>query len=296
MSFIYAEKTVIKFDDQNYPLLHIMGDTRFTPVPGVPNNKNWGKKTFEMLMRYGIVKSMIVGPKCCISFAGNNIAFAHKLLTFVYAGKSFTEDQLLTKALELHLSAKENEIEFLICCIDENNEASICCIKDGILKRNCPQAWIGSSTVHKALQSYRNFDTPKAEESFTSSQFRSAIEKSGDDSVGGYITEIRYDSERCSFVYSERLESHTGQDQIVQPGESIRLYDNATNGGYMVHYYESPQEFFFSIDQGDLTIVYSNLVKYTEPNSINSHTRYFMTPILMRTSTWSPIEEIKPVE
>lgn len=75
MSFIYAEKGVDKVDNQGLPYLFIYGDTKFTPVPGAPNIKNWGKRTFEIVSRYGLVKSMIVAPKCCVSFAGNDISY-----------------------------------------------------------------------------------------------------------------------------------------------------------------------------------------------------------------------------
>ena len=296
VSFIYAEKTIQKNGDQEYPSLRIMGDTKFTPVLDAPNIKNWGKRTFDRLSRYGIIKSMIVAPKCCVSFAGNDISYAHDLLKFIYTEKHFSEEQLTSKAFELHSSAPQNAIEFLICCIDDNEQENICCIKDGQVTPHCPQAWIGSKDAYTALQSQRNFNISKAEQTYSLSQFQAAIESCGDDSVGGYITNIRYDYHEKTFVYSERLESHTGRDQIVQPGECIRLYDNAANGGYLVYYYESPSVFALSIDQGDFSIVYSNGTKYAEPDSLNDHTKYFMIPVLMRTSTWEPLAEIISIE
>lgn len=294
MSFIYAEKGETRYEDQLIPYLHIMGDTKFTPLDGVPNAQNWGKKTFEIVSRYGIVKSMIIAPKCCVSFAGNNISYAHDLLTFIYSEKNYSNSKILKKALELHVSAPENAIEFLFCTVDDTEIAHIYCIKNGKLDYDCPQAWIGSPEVHNALQAQRDFGISKAEQRFYPSQFQAAIEKSGDNSVGGFITDIRYDFYNKTFVYSERLESHTGRDQIVQLGENIRLYDNAADGGYLVYYNENSSVFSLHIDQGDLSIVYVNGTKYDEPHSINDHTKYFMIPILVRTSTWEPIYNTIP--
>ena len=296
MSFIYAEKGADKVDNQGLPYLFIYGDTKFTPVPGAPNIKNWGKRTFEIVSRYGLVKSMIGAPKCCVSFAGNDISYAHDLLTFVYTEKRCSYEKLLNKALAIHSSVPENAIEFLICTVDNAENAHIHCIKNGKLDQDCPQAWIGSPFVHKALQAQRDFSVPKTEQSFSLSQFQTAIEKASDDSVGGFITDIRYDYNNRTFAYSERLETHTGKDQIVKPGECIRLYDNAADGGYLVHYDESWSMFSLQIDQGDLSIVYTNESKYAEPDSINDHTKYFMLPILKRTSTGEPIEAIVSVK
>ena len=67
MSFIYAEKVVQSVDGEDHPSFHIMGDTKFTPIPESPGIVDWGTKTYSLLSRYGIVKSMIIGPKCCLS-------------------------------------------------------------------------------------------------------------------------------------------------------------------------------------------------------------------------------------
>ena len=292
MSFIYAEKGVTKDIDRAIPFLHIMGDTKFTHVEGAPNIKNWGKKTYEILSRYGLVKSMIIAPKCCVSFAGNDIAYVHDLLTFIYTEKCFSEDQLLAKAFQLHTSAPKDAIEFLICTIDDVDEAHIYCIKGGKMERNCSQAWIGSPEAYNALQAQRDFSIPKSEYRFSLSQFQTAIENSGDITVGGYITDIRYSDNIGGFLYSERMESHIEQQQIVQLGEPINIYGDVAEGGYLVHYPESPSVFSLSIEQGDLSIIYTNGTKYDEENSFNEYTKYFMIPILMRSSTWKPIEAI----
>lgn len=61
-----------------------------------------------------------------------------------------------------------------------------------------------------------------------------------------------------------------------------------------MHYDENSSVFSLQIDQGDLSIVYVNGTKYAEPHSINDHTKYFMIPILVRTSTWEPIYNTIP--
>ena len=74
-----------------------------------------------------MVKSIIIAPKCCISFAGNNIAHAHKLLSILY-NQQFTKEYLLDLALEIHCAAPDDDIEFIICLADEDNETELICI------------------------------------------------------------------------------------------------------------------------------------------------------------------------
>lgn len=132
MSFIYAEKNYIQHLDQRFPVTHIYSDTRL--VIDEASSLNWNPSTLSAIKKYGIIKSIILGPRCCISFAGNNIAYAHQLLEQLHTWQSFTGKQLIDFAYQIHKSAPVDDIEFIICLADENDETHITCIKNNTIE------------------------------------------------------------------------------------------------------------------------------------------------------------------
>ena len=96
MSFVYAEKSNITEDGKILPITAIYGDTKITLNDRAANKSNWGESTFELVKKYGILKTMIIEPRCCIAFAGNDIMYAHKLLEYVYTAKRFTDSHGLS--------------------------------------------------------------------------------------------------------------------------------------------------------------------------------------------------------
>lgn len=118
MSFIFAEKSK--------SLTAIYSDTKVTFDER--SKLNWGEKTRNAMGVYGIIKSIIVRDNCCVSFAGNDVRFVHELLQEVADLGEFSEDQLLDCAWKIHKSAPPDDIEFIICTADDNDETHITCI------------------------------------------------------------------------------------------------------------------------------------------------------------------------
>lgn len=292
MSFIYAEKVQLDLGEQSISAVNIMSDTMFTPIPGAPDKANWGAKTYTRMMRYGIVKSVIVNPKCCISFAGNDIKYAHDLLEYAFSTEMPQEDDLWSQALQICVSAPRDAVEFIICTVDDDDSVHITCVKDGDILYDCPQAWIGSRDVYEKLRQQHSPDKPKYEQNTSRSMFGNAIKAANDESVGGFIIEVRYDWESSSFVYSEWYETNFESSQLVAPGETIKVWGNAQEGGYAVHCYKSPESVVLDIEQGDFSIIYTNRSRYEEENNANEHTKHFMLPFLFRTSTGRAIDSI----
>lgn len=123
MSFIYAKKYHEEINGEFFCRTNIFSDTKIS-LEGT-SNCNWGTKTRKVLEKYGLIKSIIISPKCCISFAGNNIAHAHTLLSKLYDMEYFEEDKLVQTALDIHRKAPKGEIEFIICLADEKNSTEI---------------------------------------------------------------------------------------------------------------------------------------------------------------------------
>lgn len=145
MSFIFAEKS-------GY-CTQIYSDTKVTFDE--QSKLNWGENTRNAMGTYGLIKSIIIRDNCCISFAGNDIRLAHKLLQQLIDLGEFSEDQLLDCALKIHRSAPLNDIEFLVCIADKHDETNIICIKEKEITFNCSNAWIGSETAFLKMQELR---------------------------------------------------------------------------------------------------------------------------------------------
>lgn len=283
MSFVYAEKTNIVFDDETFNTLHIFSDTKLTIYGAV--RANWGETTRRRIERYGIVKSMIIGPKCCISFAGNDITHANRLLEEIYSAGSLSDEDLLKCAYDIHMSAPQDDIEFLICTANENDEVTITCIKDRQVNENCICAWIGSHAAYNMLRWKQEELSTGAYQHTSIEMMEQTIEECGDTTVGKYVVDVRYDRNQHSFVYSERLTSSYERNQIVRLGEKIKLGGTAEEGAYTAHFLESNTDVVIEIAQNDLTILFTNRYRLEEPHNVNDHTKHFMLPLLIKTST-----------
>ena len=279
MSFVYAEKTTININGEVIPITAIYGDTRITLDDRAANKSNWGENGFKLIQQYGLLKTMIIEPRCCICFAGNEIMYAHKLLEYVFDKKRFTEDDLWDKALEIHQSAPKDAIEFILCTVDDQEESHIVCIKNGEIYRDCKRAWIGSPSVYQTLINLYDPDTPLQGQVLSLSKFQEAIANSGDNSVGGFCSSIRYDRWMKSFVYAYRLELHVERDQTVRPGDAIILYHPAEAGGFAFEIPESNQEFRLNFLQSNCSLIYTNKYRLDESIS-NEHIKHFMLPVL----------------
>lgn len=282
MSFIYAEKNYIQCLDQRFPVTHIYSDTRL--VIDEASGLNWKPSTLSIVKKYGIIKSIILSPRCCISFAGNNIAYAHQLLEQLYAWQSFTGEQLIDLAYQIHKSAPVDDIEFLICLADENDETHIICIKNNAIEAEKISAWIGSKQAFDAMQKMRIGKLEEGEESvisFSHQAFKQALIESGDDSVGGFDIMIVYDRDEHSFFYTERLEMFCERAQKVEPGKAVRLSGAAEEGACTLHYYRSAGAVVIDIEQADLTLAYTR----GQCTDADLRYKYFLLPMLIRTST-----------
>lgn len=283
MSFVYAEKTNINIDGEVIPITAIYGDTKITLDERAANKSNWGENTLKLIQQHGLLKTMIIEPRCCICFAGNEIMYAHKLLEFVFGKKRFTEEELWDKAFEIHQSAPQDAIEFILCTVDDQEESHIVCIKNGEIYRDCKRAWIGSPSVYQTLINRCDPGASLKEQGISINRFQEAIANSGDNSVGGFCSSIRYDRWMKSFVYAYRLELHVERDQIVHPGDAIILYHPAEAGGFAFEIPESNQEFRLNFFQSNCSLIYTNKYRLDD-NISNEHIKHFMLPILLRTN------------
>lgn len=275
MSFIFAEKDKC--------CTKIYSDTKVTFDE--QSKLNWGVNTRNAMGEYGIIKTIIVRDNCCISFAGNDIRLAHKLFQEIIDLKNFSENQLLDRALNIHLSAQPDDIEFIICTADDNDETHIACIKDGEIRKNCISAWIGSRMAFLKLQELRMHELSEGRQPNTGMLFSWALSECEDESVGTFEILTIFSSVEHSFYYTERFETMVCRNQIVKPGGTIRLYGGAEEGAYTIYQHWSNEEVRLDILQADLSILFTRKYRLDIFDSHNADTRYFLLPIPLRTST-----------
>lgn len=282
MSYIYAEKSYILFEDKKIPNTHIYSDTKITLDEA--GKLNWGTNTYNAINRYGMIKSIIISPRCCISFAGNNIAYAGKLFEQLCERGSFSDEQLYDCALKIHQSAPPDDIEFIICIADDNDETHIACIKNNTIMVDCLTAWIGSRQAFQKMQQIRIDEGMRCKVPVkipSGEAFKRALQESGDDSVGGFDILVTYDSSKHSFLYTERMETAMERPEIVEPGKYVRTYGTAAEGGCTIYYYGSSEDVLIEIEQADLSVLYTRKIRVENGNTC----AHFLLPVPIRTST-----------
>lgn len=280
MSFVYARKYTIEYEGGKLNSTDIYSDTKISLIGA--NKANWSEMTRKNIEKYGLIKSVILNPKCCISFAGNNIAYAHELLYKLYEKHELSEDALINLAFDIHLSAGENEIEFIICLAHDNNETEIICIKDKKLYRNCTVAWIGS---FYAFRSLREYETNNKHNNNFLDAFKYAVERCGDNSVGGFNIVVKFNDLNAKFKYGERIESVCERTQKVLSGELIKIFGSAEEGGYTACYHESCDEVIINLAQANVSIIYTQKYRLHDDDILNTNTKCFLLPIIVDSKT-----------
>ena len=276
MSFIYAEKSTVV----NQEIITIHCDTKIGLFDDAKSN--FSLEEIDLIKKYGIVKISILGETISVAFAGNKIFLAAKLFTQLSEMKSFSVEEAIRRAYAIHINAENySEIEFIICSADDN-VLRIDCIKDGEILNNCPSAWIGSYDAFREFQRIRMKDPAKKPAEMTASAFESVVQGCCDSSVGGLYISASYRPDLKCFWYSEKSAFYSGKQQIVKPGENIKFFLDATDGGFS--YYQVPyglECLIVSFDQMDPMILYSRIHRLAETKS-NNNLFGLMLPMLIK--------------
>ena len=128
MSFVYAEKIKYAIENEQIQGIKIYSDTKVSLKGAVKTN--WSEQQKKAIEKYGMCKSIIINSRCCISFAGNNIFLLQTLFDQLIKWGKFEINQLIEYAYKIHLSEHKDDIEFIICYVDDNNDKRIVCIKE----------------------------------------------------------------------------------------------------------------------------------------------------------------------
>ena len=277
MSFVYAEKRRIL--ETETIIIHC--DTKIGLKGGA--KAAFSSDMIDLINKYGIVKISILGPAISIAFAGNNIFRAAKLFSHLQTLRTFTVDDAIDKAYNIHISSENiSDIEFIICSAD-NNELRIDCIKDGTIERNCSSAWLGSYIAFRQFQSIRLSESLKLASEMTDTAFETVVQGCKDDSVGGLHIAASYRSDLQSFWYFEKLAIYSDKEQTVPAGEPIRFFLEPCDGGFSFQQIPcNHSNLLLRIDQMDPIILYSRDYRLTEWEMNNDNLNGLMLPMLVK--------------
>lgn len=278
MSFVYAEKAVTEDNFFKVNTTHIFSDTKTQLIGAYLSN--WSKPAREMIEKYGFTKCINVFPKISVSFAGNNTIFAHHLLNWMCNQSCVSAEEAINKAYEIHMSTDKDDIEFIICYADENDETHIACIKERQIQWDLSSAWIGSYDAFRKLQELRNLDSTSVTSCTSTKQFKQAIEECGDDSVGGFVIYDMYDNISHSFIFPERLDASADRTQLVPPNGAIQFSRSAAVGDCTMHFLESRNDVIIEFSQIDTQIWFTDKYRYTKEDWENTNTNHFLLPCI----------------
>ena len=277
MSFIYAEK--YREADSNREAVRILCDTKVSSDNH--SQSNFSKAAYELILKYGIVKSTICCPDLCVSFAGNNTIYATKLFEQLDKMKAFEVEDVSDYAFALHKGTPNiNDIEFIITYFS-NDQIHIDCIKNGVLKRDIPLAHIGSEDAFRDFQKIR-LSAGSDVAAQTNRAFHEVVAGCKDATVGGRAVEVTYDYQSNSFAYRWKRAFYSSKDQTVNPGDSIVFYTSASDGGYSYEIEQKDIEnVLFIIDQMKCSILYSRRFRVESSDVTNRNLFGLMMPMLV---------------
>ncbi len=277
MSFVYAINDVI---------FSIMSDTKI----GIKDDllKLWNSESeCRLVKQIGLMKSIIVSPNIVIAYAGNNINKAAELLRNVTNSSGKLED-ILSVALKIHTSSKEDAIEFIVAYCGENTRELIS-VKNQQVFRNCKVAWLGSWEAYnefKRLESLISEDDVKGKKSITRTDngefleedldeelvraykieecFSEVVNSGIDSTVGGMAVRIRAMEGENTFQYMAGLKAIASNwPQKVKQGGKIVFHQGADKGSFCCNVYQSSRNFCCYVYEANCGIVYTDDVIYT---------------------------------
>ena len=213
MSFIYA------FKDKNRTFM--FGDTKV--LIDEKNKIDNFKDEHNLITQMGILKAVVFSPFIAIGFVSDNLWSVEKAFKdLLESPEKFCSKEQIVKHLEFF--TKDNSTDFILIYKNEY----IFKISNG-KSEECSCCHIGSLKALKFLQEQKK--NRKITEDLISTIFHDLVFSRIDESVGGFVTEIYYDSKEEKLLYKESMQTVVEYVHF-ETGEEIPIYRNKENGGY----------------------------------------------------------------
>jgi len=289
MSFIYAKK---KKDNS----IIIFSDTKITDSSKTLSKLLWSDKTNRLVKEFGLIKSIIISEKICVSFAGNTIKM-NELLSKI---NKLSLNQILKEALSIHTKAlilpEEEQIDFMVCYQDENTNY-IYEIKKGTCEE-VNTSWLGSydafnffqdTNLNNKMTRIKSNNPLGVEMTFGSEKendqefdknfniFHKTINDCGDKNVGGFLIVVRFDSNKKSFYYDSYSKSYNQLEKQVNNNFGLNIFQSSATGSFSILMYKSYSRVGLYIPQNQIGIIYNNY-RDDGKDYLNSSTNYLFLP------------------
>ncbi|PCJ69810.1 MAG: hypothetical protein COA62_09900 [Rhodobiaceae bacterium] len=192
----------------------------------------------------GLLKTVILHPNVTVSFAGKSEYATDFLEEFLKSDLSqWNTKKLLNKLFEVHRGS-ENEVDFIVCT-SFNSEPIVHIIKEGGVRSNLENAWIGSQPAFEHYQ--KIYHTLDVDDDFYKSRtaFQAVIDSTEFEEVGHFhvVTRLDHKSEdnESVYLYDLKVELDTGgQKTVIKAGERKAIpWGSAEHGAYGTSYFRS---------------------------------------------------------
>lgn len=283
MSFIYARNLKNK--------IYVFSDSKLSISPEDKDRliKIIGKENYNNVMSLGVIKNVIINKNICVASAGILEDF-NRLLEIIDNNKLFKIEEICLEALKIHCD-KNGRTDFIVA-LSDTTDSKLYEIKNGSIDE-VQTSWLGIYECFKNFQRLKEIEkenirlsdsdieqlkkdrTFNLEQRFESIAFQKTVNSNIDDSVGGYVVECI--GESGSFQYTELFSTHVEKEQIVLPGNNVKIYDNVFDGGYSYCVYQSNNNYKMYILQLGKGIIYEPNIKDRSYNHLRMPKIYNMS-------------------
>tara|TARA_R110000850_G_scaffold145408_4_gene267498 strand:- start:17937 stop:18824 length:888 start_codon:yes stop_codon:yes gene_type:complete len=197
----------------------------------------------------GLLKTVLVCPTICISFAGS-VHFAELALRKIIDEKVFNAEAIYHALLTI-ADGSRNSVEFIIASI-ENGLPKLCKVSDGVINRDLVTAWIGDYDAFKLFQEKMLSVEGNLDQVTISRAFKEVIDEPSLTGVGDFQISVFIDRSICQgshvFMYAEKFECYVPGEQAIPAGQRVALsLGTAPGGAYGLSYLVSLSKCFFGI-------------------------------------------------
>ena len=288
MSFIYARNLKNK--------IYVFSDSKLSISPEDKDRliKTIGKENYNNVMSLGVIKNVIINKNICVASAWILEDF-NKLLEMIDNNKLFKIEEICLEALKIHCD-KNGRTDFIVA-LSDTTDSKLYEIKNGSIEE-VQTSWLGiyecfknfqrlkeiekenshlsDSDIEQLKKEYACFNrTFNPEQSFESIAFQKTVNSNIDNSVGGYVVECI--GECGIFQYNELFSTHVEREQIVLPGNNVKIHDSVFDGGYSYHVYQSNNNYKVYILQLGKGIIYEPNIKDRSYNHLRMPNIYNMS-------------------
>lgn len=192
----------------------------------------------------GLLKTVILNPHVCFSFAGASL-FATNFLKHFYSKPAnyWNTDKFLSHLLDIHVKS-DQAIDFIVCTSFQNTP-KIYLIKDTQLTQDVDTAWIGNIDAFNLFQEHFLSNASSNIEERTNISFQNVINSNSISDVGGFHMQVCTNDKTMTnetvFLYELKMAVDVGPKVLhLEAGQAMALpTGTAQEGSYGVSYFRS---------------------------------------------------------